>query len=198
MAYCIETQTLKGIFTAFYLVLTSEILPAGAAQGEEDFRRKRTRVNNLIWHLSCLHWSPSNVRVPVHIMCMNTGGRSFLPCHRHSTYSTHFCWDVGNCTDHEYHPCFEVTFYGREAPLYACVEHGENTFSASIRWQVVGYTFFDFHTSTQKWLYKLPPMCMDRNRFSTLLCAIHTLQPLAHFTVLRFVPRWPLRAEALD
>ena len=46
MVFCIETQTLKVILTVFYLVLTSEILPAGAGKGEEDFSaEKRTCVN---------------------------------------------------------------------------------------------------------------------------------------------------------
>ena len=40
MEFCIETQTLKGILTAIYFVLTCEILPAGASQGEEDFPQK--------------------------------------------------------------------------------------------------------------------------------------------------------------
>ena len=38
MAFCIETQTLRVILTAIYLVLTCEkILPAGAGQGEQGF-----------------------------------------------------------------------------------------------------------------------------------------------------------------
>ena len=46
MEFCVETQTLEGILTAIYLVLTLEILPAGAGQGEEDFSaEKRTCVN---------------------------------------------------------------------------------------------------------------------------------------------------------
>ena len=46
MAFCIETQTLKGILTAIYLVLAGDILPAGVGQGEEDFAaEKRTCVN---------------------------------------------------------------------------------------------------------------------------------------------------------
>ena len=40
MAFCIETQTLKVILAVFYPILTSEILPAGAGQGEEDFLQK--------------------------------------------------------------------------------------------------------------------------------------------------------------
>ena len=41
MEFCIETQTLKGILTAMYFVLTCEILPAGAGQGEEDFSAEK-------------------------------------------------------------------------------------------------------------------------------------------------------------
>ena len=44
MAFCIETQTLTGILTVLYLVLTSEILPAGAGKGEEDFLQKNAHV----------------------------------------------------------------------------------------------------------------------------------------------------------
>ena len=35
---------LKGILTAVYLVLTREILPAGADQGEEDFSAENAHV----------------------------------------------------------------------------------------------------------------------------------------------------------
>ena len=46
MEFCIETQTLKGILPAIYFVLTCEISPAGAGQGEENFSaEKRTCVN---------------------------------------------------------------------------------------------------------------------------------------------------------
>ena len=44
MAFCIETQTLKGILTAIYFVFTSEILPAGAGQGEEEFSAENACV----------------------------------------------------------------------------------------------------------------------------------------------------------
>ena len=59
MVFCIETQTLKGISTAIYLVLTGEILPAGAGQGEEDFSAEKCTckfgVNRVLhWRLSCI------------------------------------------------------------------------------------------------------------------------------------------------
>ena len=41
---CIETQTLKGTLTAMYFVLTGEILPTGAGQGEEDFSTENASV----------------------------------------------------------------------------------------------------------------------------------------------------------
>ena len=41
MEFCIEAQTLKGILTAMYFILTCEILPAGAGQGEEDFSAEK-------------------------------------------------------------------------------------------------------------------------------------------------------------
>ena len=44
MALCIETQTLEGILTAIYFVLTCEILPAGAGQGEEEFSAENAHV----------------------------------------------------------------------------------------------------------------------------------------------------------
>ena len=46
MAFCIETQTLKGISIAIHLILTGEILPTSAGQCEQAFSaEKRTRVN---------------------------------------------------------------------------------------------------------------------------------------------------------
>ena len=44
MVFCIETQTWKGILTTIYLILTGEILPAGAGQGEEDFSAEKKHV----------------------------------------------------------------------------------------------------------------------------------------------------------
>ena len=42
--FCNETQTLKGILSVIYLVLTGEILAAGAGQGEEDFSAENAHV----------------------------------------------------------------------------------------------------------------------------------------------------------
>ena len=58
MAFCIETQTLKGILTAFCLVWTGEILPAGAGQGEEDFHAEKCTCVNLAFiafYVGALH-----------------------------------------------------------------------------------------------------------------------------------------------
>ena len=54
MAFCIETQTLKVILAVFYLVLTSEILPAGAGQGEEDFSAEKRTCVNLAFIAFCI------------------------------------------------------------------------------------------------------------------------------------------------
>ena len=54
MEFCIETQTLKGILTAIYLVLTCEILPAGAGQGEEDLSSEKQTCVNLAFIAFCI------------------------------------------------------------------------------------------------------------------------------------------------
>ena len=54
MEFCIETQTLKGILTAMYFVLTCEILPAGAGQGEEDFSAEKRTCVNLAFIAFCI------------------------------------------------------------------------------------------------------------------------------------------------
>ena len=54
MAFCIETQSLRGILTAIYLVLTSEILRAGTSQGEEEFSAEKRTFVNLAFIASCI------------------------------------------------------------------------------------------------------------------------------------------------
>ena len=54
MEFCIETQTLKRILTAIYLVLTCEILPAGAGQGEEEFSAEKRTCVNLAFIAFCI------------------------------------------------------------------------------------------------------------------------------------------------
>ena len=69
MAFCIETQTLKGILTAIYFVLTCEILPPGAGQGEEEFSvEKRTCVNLafIAFCIGSLHIHPCPCISPAH------------------------------------------------------------------------------------------------------------------------------------
>ena len=54
MEFCIETQTLKGILTAMYFILTCEKLPAGAGQGEEDLSAEKRTCVNLVF-IGALH-----------------------------------------------------------------------------------------------------------------------------------------------
>ena len=53
MAFRVETQTLKGILTAIYFILTSEILSVGAGQGEEEFSTENACVN-LVFIAFCI------------------------------------------------------------------------------------------------------------------------------------------------
>ena len=60
MSFCIETQALKAVLSANYLILTCENLPAGAGQGEEDFFKEKTHVCKFgVYHV--LHWSLSTI-----------------------------------------------------------------------------------------------------------------------------------------
>ena len=54
MAFCIETQTLKGILTAIYFILTCEILTAGGCQGEEEFSAEKHTCVNLVLMTFCI------------------------------------------------------------------------------------------------------------------------------------------------
>ena len=54
MVFCIKTQTLKGILTAIYFVLSCEILPAGASQGEEEFSAEKRTCVNLVFIAFCI------------------------------------------------------------------------------------------------------------------------------------------------
>ena len=54
MEFCIETQTLKGILNAMHFVLTREILPAGASQGEEDFSAEKRKCVKLAFIAFCI------------------------------------------------------------------------------------------------------------------------------------------------
>ena len=67
MVFYIETQTLEGILTAIYVVLTCEILLASAGHGEEDFSAEKRRCVNLAFIAFCigalhvLYYAPATV-----------------------------------------------------------------------------------------------------------------------------------------
>ena len=54
MPFCVETPTFNEILTAIYLILTDEILPAGAGQGEEDFSAEKRTCVNLAFIALCI------------------------------------------------------------------------------------------------------------------------------------------------
>ena len=87
MEFCIETQTLKGILTAIYFVLTCEIFPAGAGQGEEDFPQKTQMCKFGVYRV--LHWSPSIVHLIILLNAMQTMINGL--CYRDSEYALDTC-----------------------------------------------------------------------------------------------------------